>query len=309
MTLSFRLGKIPVRVRPSFFLTAVLLGLYNTNLLLLVSWAVIVFASVLLHESGHAMMGLAFGLNPQIDLHGMGGTTSWTTPREISTARRIAISLAGPGAGFVAAAIVRYGLGPSAFPQTPWGDFLYQALLFVNFSWGVLNLLPMLPLDGGNVMAQILNALTKGRGERPARIVSLVVAGLAMPYAVWIQSWWGALLALSFIATNWRGLKDLSAREHDAPMQSALKQAYEALDAKDAARVLDLARPVALRSRTAPVRAEALQLVAFGFLLDGRVPDADAAIAALPTGYAPHPSLLELRARVQGATPNSTAVN
>jgi hypothetical protein len=103
--------------------------------------------------------------------------------------------------------------------------------------------------------------------------------------------------------SNWRGLKDLSAREHDAPMHAALKDAYAALDARDGARVLELARPVALGSRTAPVRAEALQLVAFGFLLDGRVADADAAIAALPKGYSPHPSLLELRATAAAAPP------
>jgi hypothetical protein len=48
------------------------------------------------------------------------------------------------------------------------------------------------------------------------------------------------------------------------------------------------------------VKAEALQLVAFGFLLEGRLPDADAAIAALPRGFAPHASLLELRTRVAG---------
>jgi hypothetical protein len=66
---------------------------------------------------------------------------------------------------------------------------------------------------------------------------------------------------------------------------------------------LALARPVALGSRTAPVRAEALQLLAFGFLLDGRIADADAAIAALPKGYSPHPSLLELRATATSAHP------
>jgi hypothetical protein len=49
------------------------------------------------------------------------------------------------------------------------------------------------------------------------------------------------------------------------------------------------------------VRAEALQLVAFGFLLDGRVADADAAIAALPPGYSPHPQLLELRGSIQAS--------
>jgi hypothetical protein len=170
----------------------------------------------------------------------------------------------------------------------------------VNFGWGVLNLLPMLPLDGGNVMTQLLNALTGGRGERPARVVSIVVASLAVAVALLFQYWWGGLLAASFIASNVRGLRDATARAHDAPMLPVLEQAYAALNAKDASRVLALARPIALSSRTAPVRAEALQLVAFGFLLEGRVADADAAIAALPQGFKPHPSLLEMRGRAAG---------
>ena len=158
----------------------------------------------------------------------------------------------------------------------------------------------MLPLDGGNVMTQLLNALTHGRGERPARFVSIGFAALAVPAALFFQNWWAALLSGSFVAMNLRGLKDLAAREHDEPMRAKLAQAYAALDAKDGAQVLALARPVALASRSTQVQAEALQLVAFGFLLEGRVADADAAIAALPRGYSPHPSLVELRARTAG---------
>jgi hypothetical protein len=218
----------------------------------------------------------------------------------MSPARLIAISLAGPFAGFLVAAIVRYAVGPGVFPPTPLGAFVYENLIFVNFGWGVLNLLPMLPLDGGNVMTQLLNALTGGRGERPARVVSIVVASLAVAVALLFQYWWGGLLAASFIASNVRGLRDATARAHDAPMLPVLEQAYAALNAKDASRVLALARPIALSSRTAPVRAEALQLVAFGFLLEGRVADADAAIAALPQGFKPHPSLLEMRGRSAG---------
>ena len=39
--------------------------------------------------------------------------------------------------------------------------------------------------------------------------------------------------------------------------------------------------------------------MAFGFLLTGRPTDADAALAALPAGFAPHPSLTTLREQVQ----------
>lgn len=301
MNLSFRLGKIPVRIQPSFFVIAVLLvAMSGADLRTIASWAAIVLVSVMLHELGHAAMGLAFGLSPSIELHTMGGTTSWSGGPVMSPARLIAISLAGPFAGFLVAAIVRYAVGPGVFPPTPLGAFVYENLIFVNFGWGVLNLLPMLPLDGGNVMTQLLNALTGGRGERPARVVSIVVASLAVAVALLFQYWWGGLLAASFIASNVRGLRDATARAHDAPMLPVLEQAYAALNAKDASRVLALARPIALSSRTAPVRAEALQLVAFGFLLEGRVADADAAIAALPQGFKPHPSLLEMRGRAAG---------
>jgi Zn-dependent protease len=300
MVISFRLGKIPVRILPSFFLVTVFINLDLATRApqKLIAWALIVLVSVMLHELGHAIAGLAFGLEPRIDLHGMGGTTSWTTTRILSTGKRVVISLAGPAAGFLVAAVVAMARGaqPGLLP-----NFVYGQLLWVNLGWGVLNLLPMLPLDGGNVMTHLLGALTHGHGERPARIVSMVVATLATLLAASVQQWWPALLACSFVASNWRGLKDLAAREQDAPMRHALEQAYAALDAKDAAKVLALARPVALESRTAPVRAEALQLLAFGFLLEGRVADADAAIAALPKGYAPHASLLDLRASVRGA--------
>jgi Zn-dependent protease len=292
---SFRLGKIPVRVQAWFFVLTVFLGMGDPSLL--PAWIAIVFVSVLVHELGHATTGMAFGLQPTIELHGMGGTTSWTTAKKLSTLQRVAISLAGPFAGFAVGALVYGAVRAGLLPGTDAWHAVIAQILFVNVGWGVFNLLPMLPLDGGNVMTAVLNALTGGRGERPARIVSMVVAVLSgVLVVVGKLGWWGAMLVLSFLATNYQGLKALEARESDEPMRESLRHAYEALDARDAEKVLALARPVALSSKTAPVRAEALQLVAFGFLLEGRVADADAAIAAMPAGYQPHPRLLEMRA-------------
>lgn len=308
MVVSFRIGKIPVEILPSFFVIAVLLGVAGASgveLAGVVVWVAIVLASVLLHELGHASVGLAFGLAPRIRLHQMGGTTSWEQAPRLSNTKRIAISLAGPAAGFVFAGVVLL----LRRPLVEWlpgdlGGQVVEWLLWVNLGWGLLNLLPMLPLDGGNVILYGLNAITAGRGERPARVVSVVCASAALLLALRTQLWWSALLSGSFIASNWRGLKDLSASEHDAPMRASLEQAYAALDAKDAVKIVEIARPVALQSRTAPVRAEALQLLAFGFLLEGRVADADAAIAAMPHGFSPHPSLTRLRQDVgTGAAP------
>jgi Zn-dependent protease len=294
MSLSFRVGKIPVRIQPLFFVVSAALGASAGGMPAVVAWVAIVFVSVMLHEFGHGAAGLAFGLEPSIELHAMGGTTSWSAQRRLSTAQRVTISLAGPFAGFAVAGAV-WAAGRAYPPFAESGP--YGALLYVNLRWGLANLVPMLPLDGGNVMTHLLNAAAPGRGQRAAHIVSIVIAGALLLFSVATQNWWLVMLGALFASSNWRALGDLAAREHDAPMREALNQAYAALDARDAERLLALARPIALGSRTAPVRAEALQLLAFGFLLEGRVADADAAIAALPEGFAPHPSLLELRER------------
>jgi Zn-dependent protease len=298
MVLHFRIGKIPVDVLPWFFVVAVLLGpdLDHFNPARMGAWIAIMLGSVLLHELGHAGMGIAFGLEPRIQLHGMGGTTSWAKSRALTAAQRIAISLAGPAAGFALGGFVvlLHRSVDGVFPG-PFGAFVFGTLTWINIGWGILNLLPMLPLDGGNVLTQVLNALTAGRGERPARIVSIACALGAVGLALVMQSWWTTLIATSFVATNWRGLKDLADNEHDAPMRAGLERAYAALEAKNATRIVEIARPVALGAKTTPLRAEALQLLAFGFLLEGRVADADAAIAAMPHGFAPHASLKQLR--------------
>jgi Zn-dependent protease len=292
--IAFRIGPIPVQILPSFFLMTFLLNLGLSQVSELIAWALVVLVSVLAHELGHAAAARAFGLAPRIQLHGMGGTTSWTPGQPLPVPKRIAVSLAGPFAGFAVAAIVRY-----AIPQSAWhgelGALVYADLLFVNFGWGILNLLPMLPLDGGNVMAELMNVFTHGRGERPARIFSIAVAGLAALLSLRIGWWWPCLLAASFAVTNWQRLSFLKDAEADAPLRKELERAYTELEAEHGARVVAVAQPVAERARTPGVKAEALQLLAFGHLLENRVAEADAAIAALPKGFAPHPRLLELR--------------
>jgi Zn-dependent protease len=207
-SLTFKLGTIPVRVQPWFFLTTALMniGLLDHDPVRLPIWMAVVFASVLVHELGHALAVQAFGLKPAIELHGMGGTTIWAGTKRISSAKTIVISLAGPFMGLLLGGVVFVAVSRADI-GSELGQWTAASLVYVNVFWGLLNLLPILPLDGGNVLLSVLDAATHGRGARPAHVVSLIVAVLALVPAYQMGYLWGGLLAILFASSNWQWLE------------------------------------------------------------------------------------------------------
>src|SRR6185503_19320423 len=110
-------------------------------------------ASILVHEMGHALAFRRFGSDAHIVLWMFGGLAvpySGINGRW----RRIMATLAGPLAGFLLCGIVY-----ATNQLTDWGSrangkpisYLYWALFTVNLIWGIFNLLPVFPLDGGQV--------------------------------------------------------------------------------------------------------------------------------------------------------------
>src|SRR5215813_15038454 len=98
---------IPVKIDPSFLIICAMLAYSRLSVpALLVEWLIVIFVSILVHELGHALVVRSFGLSPQITLYSMGGLTSWIDEKGLSHAKRIAISLAGPFAGFIFGGIV-----------------------------------------------------------------------------------------------------------------------------------------------------------------------------------------------------------
>jgi Zn-dependent protease len=180
--LNFSLFNIPVRVSPFFWLVTVFLAgdllraATTQGLLVLLVWVACVFLSILVHELGHALTAQAFGNRPSILLYGFGGLAFHQhLPQRW---QRIAVILAGPAAGFLLAAAV-YAL-TFAMPQLWAVDYLGVALAFllgINIVWGLINLLPVYPLDGGQFTAEVFSAVLPGSGRMLAFGLSLVVAG------------------------------------------------------------------------------------------------------------------------------------
>jgi len=230
---------------------------------------VIIFVAVLVHELGHAVVGRAFGLVPQIELHGMGGTTTWSSPGQLSNGRAIAISLAGPFAGFLFYGLVLLASRFTFDPSHPVANLAMRWLKLVTIGWGIANLVPMLPLDGGNVMRSILHVFTRGRGEKPARVISIGVAGLLLMFAAATKSWWIGFLAAMFTYTNMQAFRQADVRAADAPLAAAIEKAYAALERHDGREAIELLRPVLVPQASPDLVAIALRVLAYALLLEG----------------------------------------
>jgi Zn-dependent protease len=208
--LSFSLFGNVVRIGSSFWLLTLVLALSggNRDLIGVLGWLVVVTISVLWHELGHATVARLFGQTPVIDLHGMGGTTWWTPTRRLAWPERLAISLAGPAAGLIVGLVV-YALWASGRvdPTSPAANRFIRDFLWVNIGWGVFNLLPILPLDGGGILAALLEGALGPRGLRVARWTSVVVGAGCALLAVRAGMTWAALILGLFAFNNFQALR------------------------------------------------------------------------------------------------------
>lgn len=173
--------RIPVRVIPTFWLVAALLGWNPDRLDLVMIWVGCMFVSILIHELGHALTAEAFGYETDITLFHFGGFARFDPGFHLPPYRSFLITLAGPSAGFALAAVtfaVMVGLDLSRQTLHEYMAAAMYNLLWINIVWGVFNLLPLLPLDGGKLMEATLGLLGVRAATDWALKISVVVGAL-----------------------------------------------------------------------------------------------------------------------------------
>jgi len=203
--LHFGVLGFPVRIHVSFVVVMALLGVAGpTTVPRVVLWVLIGAVSVLAHELGHAVVARTTGARPVIDLHSFGGVTTFSPPGPLSRGRSLAISVAGPLVG-IAVGLALLVLVPRDAAGGSLTGYALDAAVFVNLGWGVLNLLPILPLDGGHALAELLPGDPEARVRRAA-FVSVPVAAAVALFALHEDYLFGALLAGWFAFDNVRTL-------------------------------------------------------------------------------------------------------
>ena len=209
----FRLFGIPFEIGLYFWIGSAIFGSNQATgpyaMLALALWIVCTLVSIVVHEMGHALAARYYGARPTVLLHGIGGLTFLNGAR-LTRGQDILVSLAGPAAGGVLLGLtllaIRFVKARHFFGDDNELDrFMIASVLlnlrFMNLYWTVFNLLPIHPLDGGQVLREVLGP----RRWQITRWLSVVCAALVAVYAGLQGQIFLALFVGSLAVTNYRG--------------------------------------------------------------------------------------------------------
>lgn len=220
--------KIPIQVSPAFLITAGIIGFINANTLYgILAWVGIIFISVLVHELGHALTSAFFGQSPRIELVAFGGLTIPEGPK-LKPWKEFLVVLMGPLFGFALFVLA------SIILQYPFeGKFIRTTLQMfrnVNLFWTIINLLPILPLDGGQLLRIVLDKIGGQKMWRVSIFISVALASLASILFFLIGQIIIGGLFLLFVMQNFAMMKEMqnySEADHDEENQKLLKTAED----------------------------------------------------------------------------------
>ena len=212
----FRIAGIAVFLHWSWFLVAVYEVQQRAGHYRSVGWNVLeylfLFGFVLLHEFGHALACRSVGGRAERILLWPLGGVAYVEPPQRPGAMLWSIA-AGP---LVNVALVPLLIGVVVMLRTlgvaaicPDGYKLMQFVALLNIVMLVFNLLPIYPLDGGQMLWSLLWFLIgRAKGLMVTAMLGFVgVAGVVL-LAIVVHSAWYGVLAAFLLMSCWRGLKN-----------------------------------------------------------------------------------------------------
>jgi stage IV sporulation protein FB len=202
--LHFSVFGIPVRVHPLHWLTALYIAWTPSEPIMTLVKVLCVVVSILIHELGHALCLRYFHYPSEIVLHGFGG---YATSTRLSTWRSVLVSFAGPFAQIVFWSFLLIIWIVALANRLQWadstiGDDLMLFLTFTNVGWAILNLMPILPLDGGRIVEAIVNGYLPRFAPVLTLRTSILAAALLAYAACQIDDRWLLFMFIYLCFTN-----------------------------------------------------------------------------------------------------------
>ena len=210
----FSLAGIGVYVHWSWFVVAVYSVQYRTHSYSSVIWNILeylaLFLMVLLHEFGHQLSCRQVGgKTHDIVLWPLGGV-AYVSPPQRPGAQLWSIA-AGPLVNVLLVPV--FSILVSVASHLGWYDShpdvynLFHNIWWINVGLLVFNLMPIYPLDGGQILRSLLwYPFGRANSLIIASIIGFIGVGALVLLAVWAQSIWLGLIAVFILMNCWRGL-------------------------------------------------------------------------------------------------------
>lgn len=201
----FQIFGFPVVIHWFFWVNCALLGGAigadsPQRMQMLLGWLLVAFASVLIHELGHALAMRHFGdRQVGILLYAFGGLARGS--RWLSRQEDVIVSAAGPFTQ-LAAAVVMWWVLDAWKPGSPLVYYTLRSFQHISIFWAVLNLLPIIPLDGGHISRALFGPMR----QQMALKLSLVCAVIMALYAI---QHFGLISMVFFGLFAWNNYKEL----------------------------------------------------------------------------------------------------
>jgi len=259
-------GRIPLSIHPFFWVFAAMIGWMSSGTFMgSLIWVGIILVSVVIHEFGHALTAIFFKQKARIDLVALGGLTSFDGPK-LKFWQQFIITFNGPLFGFflflLATVLLQFSFPPLAIK-------ILKATQVANLFWTVVNLLPVLPLDGGQLLRIVLEASFGIKGFKASLLIGAVISVLLSFYFFMLQAFLiGAFFFLFAFQSydSWRKSRFATRDDREEDNKQLMMKAEEALEAgnkEEAKGILEQVRKQASGGMLAHAAQQYLAYLAF----------------------------------------------
>ena len=259
-------------------------------------WAFAIAGAIAVHELGQlAVLRALRAPRPfELGLHVAKRRTASLLPWQT-----ILVALAGPlASGLVALLVLATGSEPTG---------VVHRLGLASIALAVIEVLPLLPFDGGVAMGALLEGATAGHGERVAQRISLVLglAGVASGFALSSEevAFVGGACAL-FAVLALRKERTVARDREGASLLASAKRALD--DEDDLASARKHVTDILAEADAPQLVGEASELGAWIELHAGDVRAAEKRLVSMPDSLRPSPGLRAVLARVRSGESAAT---
>ncbi|MGM0439538.1 MAG: site-2 protease family protein [Chlamydiota bacterium] len=195
--------KIPIKIHPAFWIMALLISWdFAGNIQLALVYTGVIFVSLLAHELGHAVVAKTFGQQVAIEFQLLWGQTHHRGG-QLRPWQQFLVTACGPIANLGIIIIMSF-----LAPLVPSGAVLVNAAIsfayYTNILWLAINLLPILPLDGGKLLSILLEKVMGLSGLKIARFLGMALGLLLGVYLFVHSNWLAGAVFLMFAYENYR---------------------------------------------------------------------------------------------------------